>query len=197
MYPLKYTIKCSLIVDNNNNQQLFSFWSMLIFTLMFAPHGALSSNMDVSCTTSQQIVYQPVDVALSLSKSGIKSLSRLRYLAYVLWWIIQHWEEQHVYIHIRVAHHLFRNCELPHCCNLVQLAFQADMVPVPEDVYLCLCTSHLPADLLLGDFGNKGSCLFEFPIPLLCVFLLLPSQFHVWKNQLPTSSLPGLLREVS
>ena len=41
--------------------------------------------MDVSCITMQQVVYQPVDVSSSVSKSGSKSLSCLRSLAYASW----------------------------------------------------------------------------------------------------------------
>jgi len=37
---------------------------------------------------------------------------------------IEHWEEEYVYIHIRVAHLQFRMDELPHC-------YRMDVVLVP------------------------------------------------------------------
>jgi len=56
---------------------------MLIFAVRFAQLAAVVCKMDVSCITTQQIVYKPVDVPSSVSKSGLKSLSRLRSLAFV------------------------------------------------------------------------------------------------------------------
>jgi len=60
---------------------------MLIFTIRFAQLAAVVCKMDVSCITTQQIVYKPVDVSSSVSKSGSKSLSCLRFLAYASWLI--------------------------------------------------------------------------------------------------------------
>ena len=55
---------------------------MLIFTVTFPQLAAVICKIDVSCITTQQIVYYPVDVPSSVSKSGLKSLSRLLSLAY-------------------------------------------------------------------------------------------------------------------
>ena len=55
---------------------------MLIFTLRFAQLAAVVCKMDVSCINTQQPVYYRVDVPSSVSKSGLKSLSRLRSLPY-------------------------------------------------------------------------------------------------------------------
>jgi len=58
---------------------------MLIFAVRFAQLAAVICKMDISCITTQQIVYQLVDVPSSVSKSGSKSLSCLRSLAYASW----------------------------------------------------------------------------------------------------------------
>jgi len=55
---------------------------MLVFTVRFAQQAAVICKMDVSCIATQQIVYQPVDIPSSVSKSGIKCVLRLQSLAY-------------------------------------------------------------------------------------------------------------------
>jgi len=59
---------------------------MLVLTVRFAQLAAVICNMDGSCITTRQIVYQPVDDPSSVSKSGLKSLSHLRFLSYASWW---------------------------------------------------------------------------------------------------------------
>jgi len=59
---------------------------MVVINVRFGKSAALICKMDVSCITTQQIVSQPVDVHSSVSKSGIQSLSRLRFLAYAVRW---------------------------------------------------------------------------------------------------------------
>jgi len=62
---------------------------MLIFTDRFAQLAVVICKMDVSCITTQQIVYWPVDVSSSVGKSGSKSSSHLQSLAYAS--RLKHW----------------------------------------------------------------------------------------------------------
>ena len=55
---------------------------MLVFTCRFTQYAAVICKMDVSCIAKQQIVYWPVDVPSSVSKSGLKCVSRLQSMAY-------------------------------------------------------------------------------------------------------------------
>jgi len=82
MYPWKYTIKCLLIVDNYNTQKSSSLQLILVFTVRLTQKAAGIWKMEINCITTQQIEFQPVDGLWSVSKSGIKSLLRLRSLAY-------------------------------------------------------------------------------------------------------------------
>ena len=69
-------------MDNINTQKCCSFLSMLVFSGRFTQWAPVICKIDVSCITTQQIVYQPVDVPSSVSKPGMKSVSCLRFLAY-------------------------------------------------------------------------------------------------------------------
>jgi hypothetical protein len=61
IYPLKYTLRCPLIVDNDNTQQSHSLQSTLVFTVRFTQKAALIFKMVVSCITTQLIAYNAVD----------------------------------------------------------------------------------------------------------------------------------------
>jgi len=53
----KYTLKCPLIVVNDNTQKSHSFQSMLVFTLRFAQKGLVTFKINFSGISTQQIVY--------------------------------------------------------------------------------------------------------------------------------------------
>jgi hypothetical protein len=55
---------------------------MLVVSCRYAQYVAVVGKMDVACVTTQQTVYYPVHIPLSVSISGIKSLLHLRSLAH-------------------------------------------------------------------------------------------------------------------
>ena len=104
------------------------------------------------------------------------------------------WEAEYVYIHIRVAHLLFRSSR---CNHMVQVAFRAEVMPIAVEVHPDLCTSSVSVDSLLCHVGKEGSCSCEFHEPLLGVFLSQSSTCYARETQYPASSLLRLWREVS
>jgi len=54
---LKYTFKCPLMVDNDDNQKSLSLQSTLVLTVRFTQTAALIITMAVSCITMQLIVF--------------------------------------------------------------------------------------------------------------------------------------------
>jgi len=57
IYPLKYTVKCPLIVDNDNTQKCRSLQLIPVFTVRFTQKAAFVCKMEISCITMHQIVY--------------------------------------------------------------------------------------------------------------------------------------------
>jgi len=112
-------------------------------------------------------------------------------------WKIEPREAGNVDTHIRVAHLLFRSFELSHCHQVARVAFQASVVLVVVEVHQFLCASSESVDSLLCHFGKEGSRPFDFPEPLLGVFLSQPSPCYAQETQHPASSLLELWRVVS
>ena len=54
---LRYTLKCLLIVDNDNTQKSRSLQSTLVFAVMLTQKAAVVYKMAVSCITMQLTVY--------------------------------------------------------------------------------------------------------------------------------------------
>jgi len=87
-------------------------------------------------------------------------------------WNIEHWEEEYVDAHIRVAHHRFRIPELPHCYRVEQVVFWLDVVSVIRvsadwvalvKVHSCLCISSVSGDSVLCDWATKAAVRLIFP----------------------------------
>jgi len=56
-------------------------------------------------------------------------------------WKIERWEAEYVYLHIRVAHLLFRSFEFSQCHWMAQVAFRVWAAPVVVEVHRCLSAS--------------------------------------------------------
>jgi len=136
--PFKYTLKCPLIVDNDNSQNSRSLQSTLVFAVRFTQMAALVIKMADSCITTQLIVYQPVNGPLWVSECGMKSVLHMRSLAK-----IERWEAEYVYTYMRVAYVLFRS-SLRH--QMAQVAIRAEVAPVWVVVHPCLCASSVSVD---------------------------------------------------
>ena len=111
-------------------------------------------------------------------------------------WTIEHWEEVYVYTPIRVAHLLFRTCELPHGRQQVQVAFRAQVRPVLVEVHQLLCASSMSVDSSRCHFGKESSRPIPFHEPLPGNFLSQSSVVCARETELPTSSHLGLQCEV-
>jgi len=107
-------------------------------------------------------------------------------------WKIERREVQYVYIHIRVAHLLFRIFEISACHQMVQVAFQADVAPVVVAVHLCLYASSVSVDSSQCHFGKEGSRPFDFHEWWLGIFVYQPLPCYAREKQQAASSLPGL-----
>jgi len=57
IYPLKYTLKCPLIEDNDNSQRSRSLQLILFFTVSLAQKATFVFKLGISCITTQQIAY--------------------------------------------------------------------------------------------------------------------------------------------
>jgi hypothetical protein len=55
--PSKYNFKCMRIVDNDTNQKSRCSQLILVFTFTFAQRASLVCKIEISCITTQQIVY--------------------------------------------------------------------------------------------------------------------------------------------
>ena len=106
-------------------------------------------------------------------------------------WNIERWEEEYVYIHMRVAHLQFLNFVLHHCHWVTQVAFWADVASVLVEVHILLCATSMPVDSVLCNFGKECSRPDDFYEPLLGVFLVWPSPCRARETQLLTSSFLG------
>ena len=112
-------------------------------------------------------------------------------------WIIEHWEEEYIYIHIWVARLRFQQRELPQCLWVAQFAFWVEVVSVLVsavrvilvDMHLCLHTSSVSADSLLCHLGKEGSHQVNCHEPEPGVMLLRPYHWYAQETQLPASSL--------
>jgi hypothetical protein len=80
---------------------------------------------------------------------------------------------------------------------VVQVAFQAEVQPVLEEVRRFLCASSGPTHSLLYHVGIEGSRLYDFCKPLPGVFPSQRSPSDAQETRLLTSSLLGLRRDVS
>jgi hypothetical protein len=156
--PCIYTSKCPLIVDNANSPKFRSHQSTLVFVVTFTQTATLVVNMAGSCITTYLTVYYPAHRLSSVSKSGIKSFSRMRCLAK-----IKRWEGEHVYKRMWVAYLLFRCC---HHHQMAQVAIRAQVRPIMVEVHPCLCSSSMSVDCSRCHFGKEGSHPFDFREPL-------------------------------
>ena len=112
-------------------------------------------------------------------------------------WIIESWEKEHVYTHIRVTHLRFLNFELSYCHQIVQVAFWVVVAPFLLQVHLFLCTSCASPGSVLYYFVKESSRPRDCHEPLPGVFLSQPSPLYAQETQLPASFLLGLQRKVS
>jgi len=196
---------------------------MLAITCRFTQQAALVLQMDVSCITTQQIVYKPVDVPSSVSISGSKSVS---------WWLS--WAHASNVLNSPQAGVV---CEfvypagkltLSECwalsllpggtggvqgiCGIraalefrAEVAFQSDVASALDsarcigrvDVHLFLCVSSVCADFSRCHCGKRGECLCGFHEAWPRIFPSQPSPLYALETHPPTSSLLGLRRELS
>jgi hypothetical protein len=87
-------------------------------------------------------------------------------------------------MHISVAHPLVWNLQFPHCHQVVQVAFQGEVVAVHVEVQIFLRASRMSADSLLYHFGMEGSRLLDFPEPLWGDYLSQPLLLYMQETQL-------------
>jgi hypothetical protein len=96
-----------------------------------------------------------------------------------------------------MAYLLFHNFHFPQHHLVVQVAFQAEVPPVLEEVRRFLDPSSGPAHSLLYHVGMEGSRLYDFCKPLPGVFPSQPSPADAHETRLLATSLLGLGRDVS
>jgi len=119
-------------------------------------------------------------------------------------WKFEHSVEEHVNMHIQLAHSPFGNLELPQCHWVAQMPSWVEWVSVlgsPVWVglvegHMFLCASSVSADFFVCHLDTEGSHPCDFHKQLPSGFLSGPSPFYAQETQLPASSLHGLLRKV-
>jgi len=152
--------------------------------------------MDVSHITTQQIVYEPVDVPSSVSKSGLKYLSRLWFLAYPS--SLKNWalgSRECIYTYLGGTHWI-SEASSPWLSQGNTGAILARCDVRSRVSWLSQGGGGAPVHLFLQCiwgfcallFDYKGSHLFDFPEPSPGVCPLLPSQCYALNLHLPIIS---------
>lgn len=95
---------------------------------------------------------------------------------------IEYWEEDYVYIHIKVAHLLLMNYVFLNCRKQAQVGFRVEVAPDLVGVYPTISTSSVSMDPFLCYDWRWFSCLCDFLDRLLGVFPALSSPLHAQKN---------------
>jgi len=170
IYPLKYTLKCLLIVDNTTLQNPVPF-CQCSSSLSGSLNRLLSSAKWMSaalphsryCTNQWMFHYQSAHLDWNL------------YCGCDTWQMhqdrkIERWVGEYKYTHFWVTRLRVRKRELRHCDQVAQVGFRAKVPSVLlsavsfglVEVHPCLCTSSMSADSVVCHFGKEGSRLFHF-----------------------------------
>jgi len=102
---------------------------MLACTFRFVQEATLICRMDVSCITTQQMVYEQVAVLLSASKSEIQYLSYLLFCHNNPDWNNMFTRKECIG-NIRMAHHRVGNHKLPQCHLVAHVAYLVEVSTV-------------------------------------------------------------------